>query len=150
MSGKYDDMLHMPHHVSPTRPRMSMIDRAAQFSPFAALTGYEDAVRETARLTDHRIELDEAEKSILDEKLRLLAEQLPSQPEVSITYFQPDTRKAGSAYPTVTGTIKKIDEYKRILLMIEGTKVPIDDILKIESKAFVSPYNLIDVDTLSF
>ena len=102
MTGKYDDIIHLPHHVSATRPRMPMLDRAAQFSPFVALTGYEAAVRETARLTDQRVELDESAKAELDRKLRLLL-SLPGQPEASITYFRPDERKEGGAYETVTG-----------------------------------------------
>lgn len=136
MSGKYDDMFCLPHHVSATHPRMSMLDRAAQFSPFAALTGYEAAIRETARLTDRRIELDESAKAEIDLKLRLLSELLSEQPEVSITYFEPDERKAGGAYLTITGTVKKIDDVQCVVVMEDGSKLPIDSILEIECEAF--------------
>ena len=95
--GNYDDIIDLPHHVSSTRPRMPMIDRAAQFQPFRALTGYEDAVRETARLTDRRIELTEEEKARLDAALQRLMDSISSRPQVSVTWFQPDKRKAGGA-----------------------------------------------------
>lgn len=136
MNHKYDDMLRMPHHVSKTRPQMPVADRAAQFKPFAALTGYEAALRETARLTDRRMELDETEKAVLDLKLRLLSELLPDQPEISVTYFQPDDRKEGGAYLTACGVPKKIDEYAHILMMMDGTKIPIDEVLEIRCDGF--------------
>ena len=98
MRGKYDDIINLPHHVSITRPHMPMRDRAAQFMPFRALTGYEDAVRETARLTEERVELTEEERSVLDGKLQKLVDALPGHPAVTLTYFQPDKRKAGGAY----------------------------------------------------
>ena len=103
--GKYDDIINLPHHVSATRPRMSMIDRAAQFSPFAALTGYDAAIKETGRLTDRRIELTEDSRAAMDRKQQLLVENLADHPEVSVTYFVPDERKAGGAYITVTGRV---------------------------------------------
>ena len=106
MSTLYDDMLHLPHHVSEKHPAMSVHDRAAQFSPFAALTGYDAAVQETARLTDRRIELDEGEKAAIDQRLTLVQERLPEPTEVTITYFVPDKKKAGGAYVSVTGTVK--------------------------------------------
>lgn len=133
MSGKYDDMLHLSHHISATHLQMSLYDRAAQFSPFAALTGYEAAIRETERLTTEKVELDESAKATLDEKLRGIVERLPKGPEVTITYFQPDERKEGGAYLSVTGAIKKIDEYERAVVMVDGTRIPIDDIVEIES-----------------
>lgn len=136
MNHKYDDMLRMPHHVSKTRPQMPVADRAAQFKPFAALTGYEAALRETARLTDRRMELDETEKAVLDLKLRLLSELLPDQPEISVTYFQPDDRKEGGAYLTACGVPKKIDEYAHILMMMDGTKIPIGEVLEIQCDGF--------------
>lgn len=132
MSGKYDDMLYLPHPVSTNHPRMPMIDRAAQFSPFAALTGYEAAVKETARLTDERVELDENTKAVLDRKLRLILEKLPEKPEVSITYFQPDERKEGGAYLIATGRIKKYDEYSHTILLTDGLTISVDDILELE------------------
>lgn len=130
--GKYDDIINMPHHVSSTRPHMSAIDRAAQFSPFAALTGYEGAIMETARLTDERIQLDEDSKAMLNEKLQLAAESLGGNQELSVTYFQPDEKKERGSYITVTGSIKKIDEYERTVVFANGTVVPVDEIVDIE------------------
>ena len=129
MSTPYDDMLHLPHHVSKKHPQMSAQDRAAQFSPFAALTGYDAAVQETARLTDRRIELDEGEKAAIDQRLTLVQDRLPEPTEVTITYFLPDKRKAGGAYVSVTGTVKKLDDYERTVVLCDGTSVPIDNIL---------------------
>lgn len=129
---KYDDIIHLPHHVSATRPHMSISERAAQFMPFRALTGYEDAVRETARLTDRKIELTEDEKAFLDLRLQELADELASQPQVSLTYFLPDKKKAGGAYVTVTGRLKKIDEMEGVLVLTGGERIPIEDILEIQ------------------
>lgn len=126
---RYDDIIRMPHHTSTVHPRMPVTDRAAQFSPFAALTGYEDAIREKARLTESRMELDEYEKAELDEQLKRIQEHLTESPEVTITYFQPDVRKDGGAYLTVTGCIKKIDQYERLLILRNGEKIPMDEIL---------------------
>ena len=134
--GKYDDIINLPHHTSPKRPRMSMIDRAAQFSPFAALTGYDAAVKETARLTDRRIELDEYSKAALDERLRLVQEHLKEYPEVTITYFQPDERKDGGAYLSVTGSIKKFDAYEKCVVMMDKQKILIDVIFAIDGDIF--------------
>ena len=128
---EYDDIIDLPHHVSATRLRMSMIDRAAQFSPFAALTGYDAAIKETGRLTDERIELSEESRAALDRKQQLLMDNLADRPEVSVTYFVPDERKAGGAYVTVTGIVKKVDEYERLLILADGTKIPLDDILEL-------------------
>ena len=136
MSTPYDDMLHLPHHVSEKHPAMSAHDRAAQFSPFAALTGYEAAVQETARLTDRRIELDEGEKAAIDQRLTLVQERLPVPTEVTITYFLPDKKKAGGAYVSVSGTVKKIDDYERTVVLRDGTSVQIDDILQVDGEAF--------------
>ena len=133
---QYDDIINLPHYVSPTRPRMSMIDCAAQFSPFAALTGYDAAIKETGRLTDQRIELSEDSRAALDRKQQLLVECLADHPEVSVTYFIPDERKSGGAYVTVTGIVKKVDDYQRLLLLTDGTKIPLDDILDLESELF--------------
>ena len=135
---EYDDIIDLPHHVSATRPRMSMIDRAAQFSPFAALTGYDAAIKETGRLTDERIELSEESRAVLDRKQQLLVDNLADHPEVSATYFVPDERKSGGAYVTVTGRVKKIDDYQRLLLLTDGTKIPLDEILDMESELFRS------------
>ena len=135
---QYDDIIDLPHHVSATRPRMSMIDRAAQFSPFAALTGYDAAIKETGRLTDERIELSEESRAVLDRKQQLLLDNLADHPDVSVTYFLPDKRKAGGAYVTVTGRVKKVDDYQRLLLLSDGTKIPLDEILDMESELFRS------------
>ena len=129
--GKYDDIINLPHHVSATRPHMPMIDRAAQFMPFRALSGYEDAVQETARLTDEKIELTEDEKAILDMRLQKLADEIGSQPKVTLTYFRPDKKKAGGAYLTVTGQLKKIDDYEGTLILMGGERILIEDILEI-------------------
>lgn len=132
----YEDIINLPHHVSPTRPRMSRADRAAQFSPFAALSGYGDAVQETARLTNQRIELDESAKAALDEKLRLLAEVIEDRPEAAITYFLPDRKKAGGEYVTATGQVKKVDAVAQELVMANGRIIPIADIIEVESRLF--------------
>lgn len=130
--GKYDDIINLPHHVSTARPHMPMSDRAAQFAPFRALSGYEDAVRETARLTEEKIELTEDEKAILDMQLQRLADEIANQPSVSVTYFQPDKKKAGGAYVTVTGQLKKIDDLEGALILMDGKRIQIGDILEIE------------------
>lgn len=136
MDGKYDDIINLPHHVSKTHVHMPAADRAAQFSAFAALKGYDDAVDETARITEDRIELDESEKVILNEKLHIIADNLSSRPAVSITYFKPDEKKSGGAYITITGNIKKIDEYERELVLSDGAKIPIDFIIGISCDLF--------------
>ena len=130
MSGKYDDILHLPHHTSKTHRRMSRLDRAAQFSPFAALTGYDDVVKETARLTDAQVELTEDEKAVLDERLRLVME---SDSEAAVTWFQPDTKKRGGAYVTTTGRVKKVDPLQHCLVMEDGAQIPIDSVTAIDS-----------------
>ena len=127
---EYDDIINLPHHQSPTRPHMSNYDRAAQFAPFAALTGYGDAVKETERLTEGRVELYEEEKAALDEKLRFV---LQNGQQASITYFKPDRKKSGGAYLSAVGSIKKIDGLERILVMEDGTMIPLDDILDIQA-----------------
>ena len=127
--GAYDNIINLPHPNSAKHPRMSMIDRAAQFSSFAALTGHGAAIEETARLTDRRIELTEEEKTVLDEKLRLLLE---TGGEGMITYFLPDERKDGGAYVTKLGTIKKIDPLEGRVILTDHTPIHIEDILEIE------------------
>jgi hypothetical protein len=132
MTKTYDDIIHLPHHVSTTHPHMAAIDRAAQFSPFAALTGYDAAIKETARLTDKRVELDEAMKEALSNKLQMVADRLKERPEIAITYFQPDGKKNGGAYVTVINTVKKIDVYERIVVMTDGKVIPVDEIISID------------------
>lgn len=138
MNGKYDKIMGLPHHVSKTRPQMPMSDRAAQFAPFAALTGYDAAIKETGRLTDERIELDVEALSALDMKYQLLMEAHDEAPEVTITYFQPDERKAGGKYITATGAVIKVDDFERLITMQDGTKIPMDDILSIDGELFLS------------
>lgn len=133
---QYDDIIDLPHHVSSIRPRMSMIDRAAQFSPFAALTGYDAAIKETGRLTGQRIELTEECRAVLDRKQQVLLENLAEHPEVSVTYFVPDERKSGGTYVTVAGRVKKVDEYQRLLLLTDGTRIPLTEVLELESNLF--------------
>ncbi len=136
MTDNYDDLLYLSHHTSRKHPRMSRLDRAAQFSPFAALTGYDDAVRETARLTDRRVELSEDELAVLDERLRLVLAWEDDPPLVSITWFQPDRRKEGGSYATIQGRIRKVDTLERILIMEDGGKIPVDDIMELDSEVF--------------
>ncbi len=136
MRNSYDDIINLPHHTSKTRMQMSLHDRAAQFSPFAALTGHDAAIKETARLTDRRIELDEDIKIELNKKLQIVTENLNIKPEITVLYFQSDERKTGGAYVTLTGCVKKIDVYERIVIMADGTVIAIDDILDMESDLF--------------
>jgi len=131
-----DDIINLPHHTSASRPHMSAHDRAAQFSPFAALTGYDSAITETARITDKRAELDEYTKADLNGKLCMIQEQMDEQPEISIIYFQRDNKKSGGAYITTTGCVKKIDEYERTVVMRDATRIPIEDIYAIEGEMF--------------
>ena len=128
MNNRYDEIMELPHHVSKTRPQMPMSDRAAQFAPFAALTGYDSAIKETGRLTDERIELDEEALTALDRKYQLLMDALDDAPEVTIIYFQPDERKAGGQYVSATGTVKKVDTFGRRILLQDGTRIPLDSV----------------------
>lgn len=132
----YADMLNLPRHVSKRHPPMPVEERAAQFSPFAALTGYEDAIKETGRLTQERVELGEDEKLVLNEKLRILMDRKRQSPEVKITYFQPDERKKGGAYVTAIGRVKKIDVYEGMLKLQDGTQIPVGDVTGIEGELF--------------
>jgi len=133
--GKFDDIINHEYIKSPTRRHMTMVERAAQFGAFKAVVGHEDALHETARLTDEKMELDEYTKVELNEKLQRLA--IAEEPyEVSITYFVPDERKQGGAYLTITGVVKKIREYERDVIMEDGTQIPIDDIMAIEGDQF--------------
>lgn len=134
--GAYDDIIRLPRPASMGHPRMALPDRAAQFAPFAALTGYEAAIAETFRLTDERMELDEYTKAALSDRLRFIADGDAGQYQVSITYYRPDTRKRGGHYATAAGTVRKIDEYHRIVVMAGGLKVPIDDIIAIDGAVF--------------
>ena len=133
---KYADIIHLPHHVSRKRPQMPMKDRAAQFSPFAALTGHNDAIRETARQTETAILLDEEALSALDFKLQLLAESTYKDIAVSVTYFEPDSTKDGGAYITASGTFEKIDITRREMLLRDGTVILLDNIADINADIF--------------
>lgn len=134
----YEDIINLPHHISPTRQQMPMSDRAAQFSPFAALTGYDAAIKETGRLTDTKIELDDEELHNLNLKFQLLVEFLEDAPEVAITYFKADERKVGGAYLEATGIVKKLDDFERRITMQDGTKISMDDVLSIDGELFSS------------
>ena len=134
--GNYDDIIDLPHHVSGTHPPMSRADRAAQFSPFAALTGYDAAVRETARVTERRIELDEGVKAELNARLNCILEHLSEHPQVSLTYFVPDEKKSGGAYRTVTGTVRKLDSFAKTLTLTDGTVIPMEEMVHVEGKFF--------------
>lgn len=136
MRGPYDDIIHLPRHVSATHPQMPTANRAAQFSSFAALTGYEDAIQEAARLTDAHRELDEHAIAALDRKLCMLAERAAEHPDVAVTCFRPDQRKAGGAYVTVTGAVKKIDPYERALFLMDGGRIAMEDVLEIDCEIF--------------
>ena len=131
---QYDDIINLPHPTSANHPRMSLYDRAAQFSPFAALTGHDAAIKEAARLTEKKIEPSEDMISRLTEKLQIVADNLGT--EVTITYFVPDERKSGGAYVSYTGTVQRIDDYEHTLVMTDKTVIPIEQISEIESELF--------------
>ena len=140
MKTPYDDIIHLPHHVSQNHPQMPMLDRAAQFAPFAALTGYEAAVEETARLTSERRELSSQETEELNRRLAALIVHLPDRPEATVEYFVPDDRKAGGAYVTVTGRVRHISVPERTLVMEDGTVIPIDDVVLLSEGKFSKPF----------
>lgn len=141
--GKYDDIINLPHFVSKKYPQMSMRDRAAQFSPFAALTGYDAEIKETARLTDRRIELDEDVLDRLNERLYILRKVLDDgsvYPEVRITYFEKDLKKDCGKYITVSGRVRKIHVYRNIVIFEDGTEIPVHDISDIDGDIFNKYY----------
>lgn len=133
---KYNDIINLPHHKSKTRKQMSMIDRAAQFSPFAALTGHEDAINETGRIVYEKTDLDENAKSVLNEKLQMISDFIDDSPVITVTYYKPDIRKKGGAYVTYTGNVIKIDINRRVLIFSDISEIIIDDISEIESDIF--------------
>ena len=126
---RYDDIINLPHHISPTRKQMSMHDRAAQFAPFAALVGYDDAVAETARLTETRPELDEQEQRAINERLAYIADHIHEHPEVRIKYFVPDERKSGGAIVEVSGKTYRISNADATIVMTDGCKIRLSDII---------------------
>lgn len=132
----YEDIVNLPPHISKKHPQPTMLERAARFSPFAAITGYEEMVKEAARVTDKKPELDESSKEILNEKLLFITEMCEDDVIVNITYFVPDKLKSGGEYITVSGSIKKIDEYERSVLLTDGTAISIDSIYKIDGDMF--------------
>ena len=127
----YDDIINLKHHVSIKHPPMSLYARSAQFAPFAALTGYEDAVRETARLTQDKIELDEEQKAILDRKLQIIRENLVKKHEVSFTYFVPDLTKSGGKYITQIGIVKRFDDLAQTIILMDKKEIPINELIDI-------------------
>lgn len=128
MNHAYDDIIRLPHPTSRKHPRMSMEERAAQFAPFAALTGFGGVIRETGRLTDKQVELGESDQAELERVLTFLDSQEEEHPMIKVTYFLPDTYKEGGTYVTVTGHLKRIDQVEGALLLWEGVRVPIQDI----------------------
>ncbi|HIT70541.1 MAG TPA: hypothetical protein IAD08_01305 [Candidatus Scatovivens faecipullorum] len=133
---QYDDIINLPHHVSKKHPQMSLYARSAQFAPFAALTGYEDAIKETSRETSEKIDIDDELKSILDSKLQIIMEHIKNKPEISFTYFIPDSKKDGGSYITVIGIVRKIDLYNQIIYLANNTEIPINDIINISGEIF--------------
>lgn len=140
VSHKYDDIINLPHHVSKKHPQMSLHDRAAQFSPFAALTGHKAAINETARLTDEKQILSEDVIAKLNEQLNLIKENIGTNQTVTITYFVPDDKKSGGAYISNTGVVKKIDEYYHTVILTDKTVIPIEQISEMQSDIFSEIY----------
>ena len=134
----YEDIVNLPPHISKKHPQPSMMDRAARFAPFAAITGYEEMVLEEARVTEERVDLDEGALSLLNEKLNMIQEFLDEEPEVTITYFEPDKKKSGGAYVSITGVVKRIDEYEHLVIMTDGKKINIEEIYDLQSDLFYS------------
>lgn len=135
---KYKDIINLPHKQSSRRPHMSLLDRAAQFAPFAALTGYEDAIKETGRQTDEQIILSEESLNILNLKYQILADSLGEDNEIEVTYFVPDAAKTGGAYRSVRGIVKKLNEIEHLILLRDGTKIPMENVLSLEGAMFSS------------
>ena len=135
----YEDIVNLPPYISKRYPQPTMMERAARFAPFAAITGYEEMVLEEARVTEEQIDLDEGALLLLNEKLNMIQEFLDEEPEVTITYFEPDKKKSGGAYVSITGTVKRIDEYEHLVLMTDGKKIRIEEIYNIQGELF---YNL--------
>lgn len=141
MPQNYEDIIHLPHHISETHPKMSRIDRAAQFSPFAALTGYKEVIREAARLTNRKIQLDEDSQAELNQKFQLLRKQIAEHPGVTVTYFLPDNKKDGGRYVSISGQVKKVLDYEQTLVLTEGIQIPLADIVDLESELFLHAFD---------
>lgn len=133
---KYDDIINLPHHTSDHRAGMPMADRAAQFSPFSALTGYEEVIAETGRLTDASTELTESSQLQLNQEFQILARYADSTPAVTVQYFEPDRCKSGGSYVTVTGRIKRVDEYEQVLRLTDGREIPMETVRYITCDLF--------------
>ena len=127
----YEDIINLPHHTSKKHPRMSLEARSAQFAPFAALTGYDEVLIETARLTNERIEIDETIKAIIDSKLQVLKENIKDMPLATFMYFVPDSKKKGGKYVEKTGKVNKIDEYKNIIILENKEEIPVNEIIDV-------------------
>lgn len=138
----YEDIIDLPPHISKKYPQPTMMERAARFAPFAAITGYEEMVLEEARVTEDWVELDEETKLVLNEKLQIIMDFLHEEPIITFTFFEPDKKKSGGAYVSLTGTVKKIDEYEKCVILTDGTKILIERIFEIESDIF----GILDVD----
>lgn len=140
---KYDDIIDLPHHVSKTRKPMSLYNRAAQFAPFAALTGYDDAIEETARLTETKVELSDELKNDLNQKINFIKNNIKVHPEITIKYFVRDNKKSGGIYKSLTSIIKKVDDFNKCLIFADNTNVYFDDIISI---TWQSDFNKILLD----
>lgn len=136
MNEKYKDIIDLPHHTSEKHPRMSLMNRAAQFATFAALVGYDDALDETARLTDTKLTLSDDIKAALDTKQALLADMIDERPQITVTYFETDKKKAGGTYRMYTGNLKRIEDFERQLQFTDGMKIRLDDVYAIDSELF--------------
>ena len=132
----YEDIINLPRPVSKKHPQPPLSERAARFAPFAAITGYEEMVLEEARITEEKIELDECALILLDKKLNIIQKHLSQSPEITVTYFVPDKKKTGGAYHTITGIVKRIDPYQKILILQNDEKIQIEDIYNLKSDSF--------------
>lgn len=128
----YEDIINLPHHISKKYPRMSLEARSAQFAPYAALTGYDEVLAETARITNRRIEIDENLKTIIDSKLQIIRENIKNKPQISVVYFVPDLKKNGGKYVTVNGNVKKIDEYRNVVVLEDNMEIEVKEIIQLE------------------
>lgn len=138
MDKNYDDIINLPHYISKKHPQMSIEARSAQFAPFSALTGYDEAIKETARLTDKRIEIDDGLKVVLNNKLQYILENLKLKPEIILTYFVYDDKKIGGKYVEKIGIVKKIDMVEQYVMLIDKTKIPVLEIINITGEIFNS------------
>ena len=136
MSGKYDDIINLPHHVSETHPQMSMRNRAAQFSPFVALSGHSDAIHQTARYTDDFQGVDESNVEALNQKIAMILDKINEHPQITVTYFKPDEKKEGGSYTLKTGNIKRVDDYEHVLQFTDNEEIPIQSIFNIDGEMF--------------